>query len=475
MTKLNKTYLMVLTPDTFAVPHRMGGGEAQLSDAEYEEIYGTREKPNLTWSERHLVFAPSDQVPKLATLTRIVASAGHTIYAEGVCLVTVTKHVRRGETRWAGVVPFERPLRKPKTRDVEALKKEFARYVRSNPKGLRIHNEQHTLKRIKAAPDSDDVALWILTLAPLPKEERMRLVALSTADIVSGLRTWLNSPDRKDEIKRVRPLTAEDRSFFHAIVSAPDDDTPRLIYADWLQDRDDPRGEFIRLQCQLARIKYNGRPNKRRDQLQERVNELLAEYGKMWLAPLQMRHWRFHFERGFPIPQSLTIGEFLKDGQQVFDACPIQVLRLMNLCDYATRYKQLEAVVASPLLDRVLGLAFTIEGVVDRRIDDDATGLGIGDLGALILTESPRLAHLTYLELRENEIGDAGVRLLAASRHLSSLVELDLSSNPVSIEGARALAASKTLVNLTKLHMRGTEIGAAGARLLRERFGHCAR
>lgn len=33
-----------------------------------------------------------------------------------------------------------------------------------------------------------------------------------------------------------------------AIEAAPDEDGPRLVYADWLQQRGDPRGEFIALQ-----------------------------------------------------------------------------------------------------------------------------------------------------------------------------------------------------------------------------------
>jgi uncharacterized protein (TIGR02996 family) len=39
-----------------------------------------------------------------------------------------------------------------------------------------------------------------------------------------------------------------------AIQEAPDDDTPRLVYADWLAEHGDPeRAEFIRVQCELAR------------------------------------------------------------------------------------------------------------------------------------------------------------------------------------------------------------------------------
>lgn len=40
-----------------------------------------------------------------------------------------------------------------------------------------------------------------------------------------------------------------------AIRDSPDDDAPRLIYADWLEEHGEPeRAEFIRVQCRLARI-----------------------------------------------------------------------------------------------------------------------------------------------------------------------------------------------------------------------------
>jgi uncharacterized protein (TIGR02996 family) len=42
-------------------------------------------------------------------------------------------------------------------------------------------------------------------------------------------------------------------AFLQAILADPDDDAPRLVDADWLDERGDPaRGEFIRVQCQLG-------------------------------------------------------------------------------------------------------------------------------------------------------------------------------------------------------------------------------
>jgi len=55
-----------------------------------------------------------------------------------------------------------------------------------------------------------------------------------------------------------------------AIADSPDD-APRRVYADFLLERGDPRGELIHLQCDKPRSR--------------RVRELLAVYGDTWLAP----------------------------------------------------------------------------------------------------------------------------------------------------------------------------------------------
>ncbi len=47
-------------------------------------------------------------------------------------------------------------------------------------------------------------------------------------------------------------MTDTDRNFLASICAEPDSDLPRLVYADWLDEHGDPRGEFIRLQCRLA-------------------------------------------------------------------------------------------------------------------------------------------------------------------------------------------------------------------------------
>lgn len=63
-----------------------------------------------------------------------------------------------------------------------------------------------------------------------------------------------------------------DSCFVEVIESDPYNPTPRLVYADWLDEQGDPRGELIRIQEELRRIDV---PN--RAILESRMQELLNE------------------------------------------------------------------------------------------------------------------------------------------------------------------------------------------------------
>jgi uncharacterized protein (TIGR02996 family) len=91
-------------------------------------------------------------------------------------------------------------------------------------------------------------------------------------------------------------MTHED-AFLQAILESPDDDTPRLIYADWLDEHGDPaRAEFIRVQCRLTQIPLD---DPVRSDLLLREELLLAEYVDEWLGELHRTLRRWQFRRGF--------------------------------------------------------------------------------------------------------------------------------------------------------------------------------
>jgi uncharacterized protein (TIGR02996 family) len=66
------------------------------------------------------------------------------------------------------------------------------------------------------------------------------------------------------------------------ILAHPEDDTPRVVFADWLEEHGAPeRAEFIRLQCQLARMS-EGDPG--RGRLLDRESELLRAHRQVPLS-----------------------------------------------------------------------------------------------------------------------------------------------------------------------------------------------
>jgi uncharacterized protein (TIGR02996 family) len=91
-----------------------------------------------------------------------------------------------------------------------------------------------------------------------------------------------------------------DDVFLRTIQERPNDDTTRLVYADWLEELgDEPgalRAEFIRIDCELA-----GLPTRhaRRSRLKRRRRKLAARLDTDWLiivSKLPIERCRFKFE-----------------------------------------------------------------------------------------------------------------------------------------------------------------------------------
>lgn len=86
-------------------------------------------------------------------------------------------------------------------------------------------------------------------------------------------------------------MTADRPHLLRAVCACPDDDTPRLAYADHLEEyepRDEARAEFVRAQVELARIvtvrggvEY-AMDHDRVKALRRREGELFAAHGRAW-------------------------------------------------------------------------------------------------------------------------------------------------------------------------------------------------
>jgi uncharacterized protein (TIGR02996 family) len=74
-----------------------------------------------------------------------------------------------------------------------------------------------------------------------------------------------------------------DDPFLRDLLAKPDDRQTRQVYADWLEERGDPRGEFLRLEDALAALP---KKDPSRQKLQTRLRELRAAISPEWLAQL---------------------------------------------------------------------------------------------------------------------------------------------------------------------------------------------
>src|SRR5688572_19054059 len=141
-----------------------------------------------------------------------------------------------------------------------------------------------------------------------------------------------------------------DAGFLRAILENPDDDTPRLIYADWLDDNGDPtRAEFIRLQCDLARLDET---DPRRGALEARCRELEYDHREGWRGEAATFGRGHTFERGFIERIEFDkYTEFLNAAPRLFGLAPIRHVTIKTPFFHFTRWSR------SPYLTRLRGLA----------------------------------------------------------------------------------------------------------------------
>jgi uncharacterized protein (TIGR02996 family) len=282
---------------------------------------------------------------------------------------------------------------------------------------------------------------------------------------------------------RPRPQSPKEIAFLRAIVAAPDDDTPRLVFADWLDEHGDAdRAAFIRVQCQLARLPADD-PN--RQPLLDRQRQLLERHERAWRAELPRLagvRWG-EWQRGFIVRAEVANAKtFREQAAHLFAAAPVQILQFERLGP-----RGVGPVVASPLLVHLdaLVLGDCLIGPAGARAVAKSphlarlTGLyltdcGIGSEGAEALARSPHLRRLRRLNLWGNDVGDAGVRALAASPVVSELAWITLAYNQIGDAGAQALAASPHLGRLEELELRNNDIGDAGAEALASSTGLAA-
>jgi uncharacterized protein (TIGR02996 family) len=313
---------------------------------------------------------------------------------------------------------------------------------------------------------------------------------------------------------------AQDR-LLAAICAAPDDDAPRLAYADWLQASGDPdQAEFIRAQIAVAHAHAGRGSEPVPPELPARVKALERQHGRRFAGVIADRARDYSFKRGLVEQIRVDVVTLAQHADALLGSAPVRSLAIAPLedeeegapfelieqlaaCPHLARVreidasegtlgdadgegKRLAALLTSPYLTALEKLVLGSDGTAEtaqaiaeahERLPSLHTlmfeaPLGschVGDEGAVALAASPLCAQLEVLAIAGSGLGPRGAGALASAFH--RLRELYLTAtwyetNPIGPEGARALANATGLSNLHVMDLSGAGIGDEGLEAL---------
>lgn len=238
------------------------------------------------------------------------------------------------------------------------------------------------------------------------------------------------------------------RGLLAAARDDPDDEGPRLVLADWLDERGDPRGEFVRLQVRRARLDVN---DPSRESVEHCEAALLSQHGDDWLGPLRGMDCDPHFTGGL-VFLYLCASDLVDLPDEVIGSEVFAWVAGIGLCLEEERAEAVAAAFLAPALVGVPELLLLAEAVDDYRLQ--------------LLAASPVLGNLRRLELGDNVFGAAGLRALAWSERLPLLRILLLRRNDLMEAGARALVSGSLLGRLEELSLEDCHLGDEGVAAL---------
>src|SRR4051794_28757608 len=180
--------------------------------------------------------------------------------------------------------------------------------------------------------------------------------------------------------RRMRRTEMEDKGLLADILENPDDDAPRLIYADWLDEHardesDRARAEFIRLQIEDAQRMSEDAPRAVERDL--RLDELLRRFGHAWDRELRSLVTPPRYRRGF-IESFEAPPDFPENAERIWQLAPIRSVALSGYgspeafdhilaCPQMARVTQLELLGGQYVLGHLDRLTQSAAGMLRAR------------------------------------------------------------------------------------------------------------
>ncbi len=251
--------------------------------------------------------------------------------------------------------------------------------------------------------------------------------------------------------------STDETGLLAAIEADPAGDLPRLVYADYLEERGEAnRAEFIRLQCRLAPLERGPRAVANAHvHLWVRQQELLDNHlSELAPVPLPEGVGAALFERGFLTRLDLAWEQTLAVAPHFPELRPRPTVIVRGVYD---SWRDWPGV---PNLGFVTRLDLTSRDF-SSRVESNEPGLSAAWAG---------WRELESLSLSRNLIGESGVRVIPWGQ-FTRLKSLDLSHNALGDGGVIALLNTGVLRRVEELDLRANELTDQSAYELSDRLG----
>lgn len=260
-------------------------------------------------------------------------------------------------------------------------------------------------------------------------------------------------------------------AFESDITQHPEDDTPRLVLADWLEEHSDEHGaaraEFIRLQIELAHLSSE---DPRYPELSLRQNELLQQHEQAWLGNLASVVTEVVWVRGFPQKLRLGIRQFMEHADELFRQAPILHLQLLRISQTKL---PIDEIARCPYFAKLRGLSLPGSAIGDEKLavffrranlpqleSLDLSGAVVGPQTLRTLADAD-LPNLRTLDLTANSLRLV-LRELCSERVRFQLHQLALTNCDLALEDTEALFSWSALQSVRTLSLRNNHLGTQG-------------
>lgn len=265
------------------------------------------------------------------------------------------------------------------------------------------------------------------------------------------------------------------QALYAGICAQPDEDTPRLALADFLDEQggkeNEFRADFIRTHVQLAREEPWSEPwrelNERWSKLYATADGLAKKHDLPWVLHLKGRMKAFYFERGLVGELTLFSKRFVNEGDSYFEQDPIRGVKFVKL-DSTVGTVTPDVLFKCPHLSRLRKMDLDGSNLKDAALAKMAASphlkklrwLGLGGYHHFTSAAVPKLLKalpaVSELNLSANErFGDKHLTELAKCKELARLTTLDVSFTGANAKGVTALVTSKHAAGLTVLRIAG--------------------